>query len=80
MDINMEGLKANVYLDTQDVLQVFAKLGPEEVAMYVLLEAVQQPVSLTRLSEWSHMSKDRVISLCSRLGMLQLGIDPPIMS
>ncbi|WP_436664561.1 hypothetical protein ACOALA_20680 (plasmid) [Alicyclobacillus acidoterrestris] len=77
MDINMDGLKQNVYLDTQDVLQVFATLGPEEVAMFVLLAAVQQPVSLTRLSEWSHLSRERVTTLCSRLGMLQLGIDPP---
>ncbi|GMA65657.1 hypothetical protein NZD89_28025 (plasmid) [Alicyclobacillus fastidiosus] len=77
MDINRNELKENVFLDTRNVLEVFAKLGPEEAGMYVLLAAVEQPISLTRLSEWSHLSRDRVTTLCSRLGMLQLGIEPP---
>lgn len=69
--------KDNVYLDLEPILTIFAQLGPEEVAMYVLLQAMQQPVSFEQLSNWSHLPKERVIELCSRLGFLQLGITPP---
>lgn len=77
-ELAQQGLKSNFYLESRNVLDIFEKLGPEEVGMYVLLQSVQQPISIDKLAEWSHLSIERVVFLCGRLGMLHLGIIPPL--
>ena len=68
------GLKPNVYLEVEPILEIFETLGSEAVAMYVLLQSIEQPIAIPKLVAWSHLSEEKVLALCGQLGMLQLGI------
>ena len=68
------GLQPNVYLEVEPILEIFETLGPEAVAMYVLLQSIEQPIAIPKLVAWSHLPEEKVLELCGQLGMLQLGI------